>query len=246
MISPPPRLVDRDRKRIGLVLLSSDQVGERAFGRIVEAAGADYFSTRQMYRAPDDPAAGDEDRELVEAIGTILPDEPIDLIAYSCTSRSAEAGEQATIDLIASARPGTVATTPLTAALAALGHLGARRIALVSPYARKPHHAVVAAFEQAGFEVVRSICYELAGTDFPRLDPKGLVETCRALAEPGIDAIFLSCTGMRSSEAVLAAEAAIGLPVVTSSQALAWHSLRLLGLRPQGIALGRLFTSDEE
>ncbi|MEF2073761.1 maleate cis-trans isomerase family protein [Consotaella aegiceratis] len=228
-------------RRIGLVVLSSDQVGEGAFHGIAEGAGARVFTTRVMYRYVPADAPDQEDVELAAAAGQLLPEAGIDCLAFSCTSRSAEKGEQAMIDLLEAARPGVAATTPLLAARLALTQLGARRIALVSPYKRSVHEAVVAACEGAGFDISASSCFDLAlGTDFARLTPAAIAEAAIAAADCGSQAVFISCTGIRAVEAIATVERVTGLPVVTSSQALAWHALRLVGVEdPAGP--GRLF-----
>jgi maleate cis-trans isomerase len=55
------------------------------------------------------------------------------------------------------------------------------------------------------------------------------------------EAIVLSCTDMRSVEAIEQIEAALGKPVVTSNQAMMFCLLRELGLPPHKGLPGRLF-----
>ena len=61
-------------------------------------------------------------------------------------------------------------------------------------------------------------------------------------ARPGVEAVFASCTNLRSLGVVDAAEAALGKPVVTSNQAMFWHMLRLAGAEARGWGPGRLFS----
>ena len=68
----------------------------------------------------------------------------------------------------------------------------------------------------------------------------GLREQILRLDRCGADAIFVSCTSLRIAALIPEIEAASGLPLVTSNQALAWHCLTLAG-RPAGLAgFGRL------
>ena len=46
---------------------------------------------------------------------------------------------------------------------------------------------------------------------------------------PESEAVFVSCTALRTSAIIEELEQALGKPVVTSNQALVWHSLRLSG-----------------
>ena len=51
-----------------------------------------------------------------------------------CTSGTIAMGETATLKLIGEARACRHATTPVTASLAALHHLGAWRVSILTPY----------------------------------------------------------------------------------------------------------------
>ena len=55
------------------------------------------------------------------------------------------------------------------------------------------------------------------------------------------DAVFVSCTSLRALKIIPAAEAAIGKPVISSNQVLAWHMLRLAGISDQIQNTGHLF-----
>ena len=55
------------------------------------------------------------------------------------------------------------------------------------------------------------------------------------------DAVFASCTNLRTLNVIEAAEDALGKPVIASNQALAWHMLRLAGIGDAPAGFGRLF-----
>lgn len=233
-------------RRIGLIALSTDLVAERAFGAIVERGGADYFTTRIRYIPSSEIAAShdEEEQDIARAASVLLPEAGIDVLAFCCTSRSAENGERETIEFLEKLRPGVACTTPLTAVAEALKALGIRRLGLVSPYLLAGHNAVHRALDGLGFEVVRSACFDLAlGSQFARLTTAAIADAARSVAAPGgIDGIFISCAGIRSIPAVELLERETGLPVVTSAQTMAWHALRLLGLPPAPGQPGRLFS----
>jgi maleate isomerase len=64
-----------------------------------------------------------------------------------------------------------------------------------------------------------------------RIDPRSTAEAARALAwRGGMDALFLSCTNLRTYDILPALQAELGLPVLSSNQALAWHMARLAGI----------------
>ena len=55
------------------------------------------------------------------------------------------------------------------------------------------------------------------------------------------DAVFLSCTTIRSVPIIAALERDLGRPVVTSNQAMVWHVLRQAGIADHLAGYGRLF-----
>ena len=61
--------------------------------------------------------------------------------------------------------------------------------------------------------------------------------------EAGVEAVFASCTNLRSMAIIDAGETMLGRPVISSNQALFWRMLRLAGAgaRAAGWGPGRLF-----
>ena len=62
---------------------------------------------------------------------------------------------------------------------------------------------------------------------------------------PEADAVFISCTGMRTAEVVGQMEASMGKPVVTANQATLWRLGRLAGCL-SAIENGGILLSDGE
>ena len=56
------------------------------------------------------------------------------------------------------------------------------------------------------------------------------------------DAIFISCTNLRTFEIIEGLEEDLGVPVVTSNQASLWLALRQMDVMEKIPELGRLFT----
>lgn len=160
----------------------------------------------------------------------------IDVAVYGCTSATIVVGEDTVARSLDAALPGVPGTTPITAARAALARLGARRIALLTPYPAAVHSAAADYMATCGFEIVSErglgIGVDRDITDYP---PGDLRREILRLERHKADAIFVSCTSLRVAAAIGELEAAADLPVVTSNQALAWHCLQLAG-RPANIA----------
>jgi maleate isomerase len=59
------------------------------------------------------------------------------------------------------------------------------------------------------------------------------------------DACFISCTAIPSAGLIADLETALGMPVITSNQVLAWHALRCLDIGRRVAGFGRLFDTGD-
>lgn len=170
-----------------------------------------------------------------------------DVMGYACTSAATVIGEDAVHQDIAAAVRTRHTTNPLTAAKAALAHIGARRIAYVSPYVAEVAQAMQDAFTQAGFAITHSHNFNLnRDSAVAALPPQEILAAVTALPVQECDAVFISCTNLRCAEILPLAEHALGKPVLSSNQALLWHMRQLAKVPPpsaqQAGAYGQLFT----
>lgn len=77
-----------------------------------------------------------------------------------------------------------------------------------------------------------------------RIDPASVrAAACEAAQRAGAEAVFLSCTNLRTLDIRSDLETELGLPVLSSNQVLAWHMARLAGVAPGGHTPGRLFAA---
>jgi maleate cis-trans isomerase len=61
--------------------------------------------------------------------------------------------------------------------------------------------------------------------------------------DPKIEAVFASCTNLRTLPVIETCERRLGKPVISSNLALAWHMMHLAGLPTAGRGPGRLFAA---
>lgn len=183
-------------------------------------------------------------KDIVRVAELILPDEHLDVLAFGTTGGTITIGEEIVLGLLKEARPEVKHTTPITAVVEAFRTMGARRLAVLTPYPADVNPLISAYFAERGFEIV--VCGSFHGTgdpDFVRVSVDSIREAACELARAGaVDAIFVSCTALRVSPVLEAIEAETGLPVLTSTQALAWHSLQLSGNYEPLSGRGHLFT----
>jgi maleate isomerase len=229
--------------RIGLILLATDLTTERDVARLIEPDEAGVHATRVAYANPTTPAnLRAMAPRLGEAAALLAPGEPLAAICFGCTSASVVIGEAAVAEAIGRGRPGTPVVTPIGAAEVALGALGARRIAVLTPYLPETTAPVVAHLAARGFEVVRACCLGLEDDrEMARIEPDAIVEAARAADSPRAEALFISCTALPAMTLAGRIEAALGKPVVTSNQACIWRLRHRAGLGAPVEGFGALF-----
>jgi maleate isomerase len=234
--------------RVGLIALATDLTSERDFARICTPLDIAVHVNRIPYA---NPTTAENLRRmqprLAEAASLILPGEPLDAIAFACTSASVLIGDEAIGQAVAEGKPGTPCITPIGAALRALRGFEPRRIAVLTPYSAELTASIRAFFVERGLEVTRTLCFGLEDDrQMARLKPRTLIEAAVEACDPGADALFVSCTALRAFEVVSAIEARVGRPVVTANQAMVWGTLRAAGYREPLAGAGRLFMLPEQ
>jgi maleate isomerase len=234
--------------KIGVVVLASDYTMEHEFRRVFNTPGIgpgiDYYEARIRNSPQITPSSLAAMGPLItDTVDLILPGAKLDVVAFGCTSASMVLGEGAVAERIHAARPEAKATNPITAAFAAFDALGAKRIAVLTPYRRDVNEIVRDYIVGKGYAVpVFGSFNEQDDAVVASIDTDSLRAAVRAITQGhDVDAVFVSCTSVRLLDAVCEIEADCGLPVTSSNHAMAWHCLRLAGVTEKQPELGRLF-----
>ena len=232
-------------KRVGLVILATDHTSEVDFARMVASERIGIYVARIPYANPTTPQnLRGMQPALSAGAALILPDEPLDAICYSCTSASVVIGDAEVEAAIASAKPGVPVVTPPKAAVRGLRAFGARRISVLTPYTVETSRPMADYFVGHGFDIASFTCLGFEDDrEMARIAPSALVDLARDATHPDAEALFVSCTALRSALVAAQIEKALGRPVVTSNQASAWNCLRLCGDETAHPEWGRLMTS---
>jgi maleate isomerase len=132
------------------------------------------------------------------------------------------------------------------ALLRALDAMGAKRIAMVTPYMKPLTRLVADYIEDAGVEVCDALSLEVSDNlAVARLDPANLREHWRRVDVGDADALVLSaCVQMPSLSAIQPVEDAAGLPVLSAATATVFTILSELGLEPSVPGAGRLLSGE--
>lgn len=227
--------------RLGLIVLSTDESLEHEMGQIAQGRVNMLHS-----RIPSIPEVTPETLRVMSGhmtgVAELLP-QGLAALGYGCTSGSVMIGGDEVARLIQLAHPGVPVTNPMQAVIKGLKALGAQKIALVSPYLPSVTAPMRAHMADHGIEVIHEISF--GEGDDRRVARISEASTRAAMLEAGrakgVEAVFSSCTNLRSFGVIEAVEAALDLPVISSNLALGWDLMRLGGQAARGWGPGRLF-----
>ena len=229
------------RAKLGFVLLSSEQTIESEMMRYAPAGVGVHF-TRAVN--PDEITAetlAASLGSLAPAAAVLAPNAGLDVICYACTSGSVVMGEAAVIAELRRGSNARQATTLVSGVFAALDAIGARRVALATPYLDHVNRIEAEYMTARGYEITGIGGLGITrDSDMVRVTPSYLRDFAISVDDPSADAVFVSCGALRSIEVVDEVEAAIGKPCITSNQAMLWHCLRLAGIDDRIEGMGRL------
>ena len=229
-------------QRLGVILPSSNTTVELEFSKALQGADVSVHYARVALRDVTVEALERMEGEL-EGAARLLSDAQVDVVAFACTSGSLIKGvgyDQKLARKISQA-VGCRAFTTSTAMLDALAALKARRICLGTPYVTEVAAREVKFIEENGFEVLKEQSLGIVeNLKIGRLTPADAEKLAKVSFAEGADAVFLSCTNLRTFEALSTLEAQLRVPVVSSNSATLWAALNTL---KAGVAfsLGRLF-----
>lgn len=226
---------------LGLIVLQVDETVEQDFRRLLPAEIALHVSRIPSGADLNPETIAAMEDELPHAAGLLPPAAEFGAVGYACTSGANLIGAARVADLVRGACRTQAVTDPLTAAVAALRSLDARSLAIVSPYIDAVAQPIRSAFEAAAFEVRSALSFcEDVEARVARIDCDSIRRAARIAANSDVDAIFLSCTNLRTLNVIDDLECELGCPVLSSNQVLAWHMARLAGVALAKHAPGRL------
>ena len=234
------------RARFGVLVPAGNPTIEPELYRMAPPSVTMHFARLETLAGDPGAVDGMEERTLryveslpaaTRSLAAVKPD----VVALSHTAVSYLTGfanEPALLDRLV-ALAGTRAFTAAGAILAALRHLGVRRLALATPYPEAISAAGRVYWQAAGLDVVAH--HRLDGVvniyeeTEERADALG-----RSVDVPDADAVLISGTGLPTAGIVERLERDLGKPVVTSQAATMWQALRMVGIGEAVRGYGRL------
>ncbi|MEH6446579.1 MAG: aspartate/glutamate racemase family protein [Oceanospirillaceae bacterium] len=227
--------------RIGVIALSTDINIEQDLRRMLPE-GVEIFTSRiRNYN----PLSIDNLRRMGDTIAqtadTILPGTKLDAVIFGCTSGAVAIGVEQVEKLIHQSCPNVPVTNPFSAALAAFKAHNIKRISVLTPYDSEVNVEVAATFAKSGIEVVNIAGFGFEDdTAMSFISAEDIAQAAKKICASNVDGLFLSCTALRASGVIEQLEKELSIPVFSSNQVLAWHSLALVNYKRPIKSFGQL------
>ena len=241
----PFNLIQTEPPRIGLIALQSDETIETDFRRLIPRE-----ASLMVSRVPSAPEVSNETLAAMEhhltASAALFPEDlPFDSIGYGCTSGSAQIGPDTIASRIHAGAKTRSVTEPVTALTHACQSLGLTRLAFLSPYIAPVSQRLRDVLGDQGIQTPYFGSFDVAEeAKVARIDAGSIIDAAVKLVQStDAEALFLSCTNLRTLDIIPDLEARLKRPVLSSNQVLAWHLMTLSTLKATADAPGQLFQS---
>lgn len=233
------------RARIGVIIPGVNVNLEPEFYRVVPN-GVSVHTSRMLLLGKATQESYMKMEQDTERAAQELATAEVDVVTWACTSGGVLLQSRKIEEKIRQIA-GCPAISTLTSAITALKTLGAKRVALGTPYVSFINESEIGSLKSAGFKVVSMYGMELGVNQeerrgIARIPPQSLHRFARHIDRPDADVIFISCTNIAGIEEIAQIEAELGKPVITSNLVTIWHALRTIGINDRIEGFGRLLT----
>jgi len=168
----------------------------------------------------------------VEIAGSFR-DDPVDLVVYGCTAAGILAGRQRDAEIVAALTEATGRPTVSTvnAMVAWLAEVGARNIALVTPYQDDVNEQLCRLMDSCGIGVRILSSFKTQSVDeLGRITAELVAARARETMRDDCDAMFVACSQLPTQAILAGLRQEFGRPVSSSIHATAWQACRTLGI----------------
>ncbi|MEQ1854309.1 MAG: aspartate/glutamate racemase family protein [Chthoniobacteraceae bacterium] len=219
---------------IGIGVPQANTTVEAEF-RVLVPAGVNLITARlQGSRSDSRQRLLDYFHTLDTTIDT-FDNAPMTAFGFACTGSSYLLGVKKDRKAFAglSKQRGYPVVPATEAILESLAHVGARKVALVSPYPTWLTEAAVAYYTEAGIEVSEVVQVEADTADTRNvynITSADAIKTAARLKRSDADALLLSGTGMPTLGAIDGLARKFGKPILSSTLCLAWVLGKHMGI----------------
>jgi maleate isomerase len=137
------------------------------------------------------------------------------------------------------------ASTGVRAAMEALRHVGARRVAIASPYPERHNTAMAGYLAEFGFEIVRAEGMDVPFKALQNVPPDDIFAFATSVIARAseCDALYLPCPQWQAAQVVDALERERGIPAIAYTHASFFVAFKTLGIKDPIAGHGRLLAS---
>ena len=233
-----------EMKTLGLVVLQSDETIEHDFRRMLPTDIALHVSRIPNQVEVTRETLGEMEHSLPASINLMPEGLAFDAVGYGCTSGTSVIGPERIAELVHSRGDVKQVSEPVSALLAACEELDIKKLAFLSPYIETVSAGLRNVLNENGVETpVFGSFNEGNDSKVVRISSKSVYDAAVTLGlNSGCDALFMSCTNLRTLEVIEKIEDTLGMPVLSSNQVLAWHLARLSGIDLKANGYGRLLS----
>ncbi len=234
-----------NKATIGLVVLQSDETLEHDFQRLIPPQKIVQHVTRVASEQEVNCDTLAAMQQSLPAAASMFPRAAqFDVVGYGCTSGTAVIGPENIAKLISSSCSTKKVTEPLSALIAACRKLELKNIAFLSPYIEEVSTTLRTTLQETGITTpVFGSFNEAEEEKVVRIDKKSIVDAAIKLGSYSeVDAVFLSCTNLKTLDVIADIEAKILKPVLSSNQVMAWHICSLASVKLRHQHMGTLLS----
>ena len=218
------------RATLGLIVLSEDETIELEMRQLIPETDVAIHVRRVRSGENLTSETILEMKGELAATASLLPKSArFDCVAYACTSGTSVIGADIVHRLVVENCDATHVTDPLSALIAYCQHAKAKRLGFLSPYRADVSTTLRQRLSEANIETP-SFAYfgEDHEATVVRINASSIISGAREIARSGpIDAVFLSCTNLRTSTLIASLSNELSVPVLSSNSVLAWHMRHL-------------------
>ena len=236
------------RGRLGFLIPPGNPTVEPEVIAMTPRGVSVHFSRMVAHGATGSPQ-GQEERnrsqiEHIDETAALLALVKPTVIMLAHTATSYTLGRSAEVALLRDLRAklGIPVETAFGSVVAALKLLGAKRVALGTPYAEETTLEGKALLEEFGFDVVSHGRLDNVQNIYDET-PERAYRLGRTVDRPEVEAVFLSGLGMPTIAILEALERDLGKPVISAASAMMWQALQIAGVRERVPGYGRLLDS---
>ena len=230
------------RAKLGFVVLAMEQTVEGDVFKMIPDGVGVHFARIAMSNDATLETLVTMAPAIEDTARLLLPYDKPDVLCYTCNSGAMVIGEAECMGKLRNAHEAAAPTTVITGVVRAVEALGAKRIAVATPYIDEINDVVSRFLTDAGFDVIEFQGMNLtSNTEIDCVDPQFIKAYVRTIDSPEAEAIVICCGALRAVDVIQEIEDELGKPVVASNQAMVWDCLRLAGLPDRVEGYGRIF-----